>query len=472
MQDLSPPEYQRRESVRRALSDFLALRGYWLVDTPTLEETELFLRKSGGELAAKMYSFTDPGGNRVSLRPEFTASVLRAYLESEPPPPLPYRVQYCGAVFRHEGLEERPAYRQFTQLGAELLGSAHPLADVEVLSLTCGGLAAVGVQGLRLTIGHMGAILDALAGFGLSERARLFLLSSVAELRSGGAAAMEQVRNRAASLGLLSPGGTDSASANVSPQQAEAVVQSLLREPTEALVGNRTREEVMARFLRKLQGADDPAQVERALEFTARLVAVDGPPATSLEQAAALMTEYRLAPGALDGCRAVMELLGHADLAGVPFSLDFGLARGIAYYTGLVFELHHSAISGEPSLGGGGRYDGLTRALAASQDVPALGFAWSLERVLEALGRQPEGALEETSRGVLIATAGMSAERAALAAAERRWGRGESAELDVSRRSLEENLEYARSRGLEAVVLVNERGDEQRYDVAPAGGGE
>ena len=84
------------------LREVFFLHGYQVLETPILEPTELFLRKSGGELAARLYTFTDQGGNQVSLRPEYTASILRYYMEQPNSGLLSMRVQYAGPVFRHE----------------------------------------------------------------------------------------------------------------------------------------------------------------------------------------------------------------------------------------------------------------------------------------------------------------------------------------------------------------------------------
>ncbi len=70
--DYSPARWRRLVTIRERIERFLDRRGYQTVATPVLESTDLFLRKSGGELAARMYSFVDPSGRRVSLRPEFT----------------------------------------------------------------------------------------------------------------------------------------------------------------------------------------------------------------------------------------------------------------------------------------------------------------------------------------------------------------------------------------------------------------
>ena len=83
MRDESPSNLQRKVTLQGFLANYLSSHGYQTIDTPILQPTELFLRKSGGELANRMYSFTDAGGNKISLRPEFTASVIRYYLEKK-----------------------------------------------------------------------------------------------------------------------------------------------------------------------------------------------------------------------------------------------------------------------------------------------------------------------------------------------------------------------------------------------------
>ena len=112
MRDAAGSEYGAIQAAAAAFETFAAARGYGMLDTPLLEQTELFVRKSGGELTTQLYSFVDPGGNRVSLRPEFTSSVIRHYAEQTHPLAQPVRWQYRGPVFRHDG-----AFRQFTQAG-------------------------------------------------------------------------------------------------------------------------------------------------------------------------------------------------------------------------------------------------------------------------------------------------------------------------------------------------------------------
>src|SRR5438270_5485023 len=146
--------------LQEILLHVLWLHGCRQVDVPVLEQTELFLRKNGAEMAAKLYSFTDLGRRDVALRPEFTASVIRGVAARKVDGVWPLRLSYRGPVFRYE----RPQWgtsRQFTQVGAEFLGAAGVANDVEVIRLACAATEAAGVTEYRLVLGHLGMI-DAL----------------------------------------------------------------------------------------------------------------------------------------------------------------------------------------------------------------------------------------------------------------------------------------------------------------------
>ena len=162
--------------------------GYRPIDTPLLEPTELFLRKSGGELASQLLSFNDPAGRAVSLRPEFTAPAIRHYLEHSSEIELPARWCYTGPVFRFAGSglqEDHSARSQFTQIGAELLGGASILADVELLTLALSALDETGISGWTLRLADLDVLNSLLDPLGLSERARAFVVQNVPRLGEG-----------------------------------------------------------------------------------------------------------------------------------------------------------------------------------------------------------------------------------------------------------------------------------------------
>ena len=123
-------------------------------------------------------------------------------------------------------------------------------------------------------------------------------------------------------------------------------------------------------------------------------------------------------------------------------TLDFGLVRELAYYTDVVFEIRSA--SGEALLGGGGRYDGLARALGSGRDIPAMGFAYTLESLLESLGTE-DGPSASRSESVLVTTAGADGYRHALDQARSLREQGIEVELDLSESALEHCLAHARA---------------------------
>ncbi len=454
----SPATWRRLAIIRQRLERFLDRRGYTVIGTPILENTELFLRKSGGELAARMYSFTDPSGRRVSLRPEFTSSVVRAFAEGLLEGPMPQRWQYCGPVFRYEGPEA--AATEFQQLGAEMFGVEGEFADAEVLALAAQGLSALGVTGHRLRIGHVGVVNAMLEGLGLSERARVFVLSSFGHLRQGDTGAAE-VRARAHQLGLLQEDEGRRLSLlaqRMEAGEAEEMVQGFLGKGVTGLTGQRTPEEIYRRYLRKLREAGIPEIIEKAMAFSSELVALTGPTSTVRVRLGKLVRRYGLPESVLEPLDRLLAALALYDLKGVPVVLDLGVARGLAYYTGMVFDVDHAKIQGVPALGGGGRYDGLVKALGnGGSDVAALGFAYALERVLDLLpGDFGEDEMTVPTR--VLVTAQETKIQQAVATAERLRSQGIPAELDLLSRNDFQAARYAKQRGLTTVMRVGADG--------------
>ena len=386
MTDLLEDEVELLDATQRALRLCLTRHGYRMVDTPMLESTELFLRKSGGELASQMYSFVEPGGRRVSLRPEFTSAVIRLFIDRCDDVVLPVRWCYAGPVFRHDPRGADGSPRQFTQVGAELIGAAGPHADAEVMALACRGLTGVDLQGLSLVVGDVGMVHELLRQFDISERARVFILRSMADLRDG-SGGRQAVLDQARRLGLLGESAPEPDLPGAPQRQAarsdvHELARRVLANASSHPMGVRTPEEIQARLLWKLQATDAPERVERALEFAAELAAVRGDAAVTLDAVRKLLGKYGLNAGALTSLEDLLTALASHSLDNVDASLDMGLARGLAYYSGLVFEIRRADGA---VVAGGGRYDGLVRALGGPQDVPALGFAYTLEHVVAAL---------------------------------------------------------------------------------------
>ena len=157
--DVLPDDAGRRELLERSARRILQAAGYRRIETPTFEATELFARGVGEAtdiVQKEMYTFDDGGGRSLTLRPEGTAPVCRAYIEHGMHKlPQPVKLWYLSSFFRAEA-PQRGRYRQFWQVGAEAIGSAAPEVDAELIVLLAELLEAMSVKGARLSLASLG----------------------------------------------------------------------------------------------------------------------------------------------------------------------------------------------------------------------------------------------------------------------------------------------------------------------------
>jgi histidyl-tRNA synthetase len=157
--DVLPADSARRDVIETHARRILGAAGYSRIETPTFEATDLFARGVGEStdiVQKEMYTFDDGGGRSVTLRPEGTAPVARAYIEHGMHKlPQPVKLWYLSSFFRREA-PQKGRYRQFWQVGAEAIGSADPAADAELIVLQADLFEAVGVRKSRLRLASLG----------------------------------------------------------------------------------------------------------------------------------------------------------------------------------------------------------------------------------------------------------------------------------------------------------------------------
>jgi histidyl-tRNA synthetase len=163
VKDILPDESRRWQTIEAAARRAAALYGFQEIRVPIFEVTELFARSIGAStdiVEKEMYSFQDRDGTSLTLRPEATAGVVRAYIEhSLSGQPTAQKLFYIGPMFRHER-PQAGRLRQFHQFGVESFGSTSPHADVEVMSLLLRFLTGLGLAGLTLELNSLGDIAD------------------------------------------------------------------------------------------------------------------------------------------------------------------------------------------------------------------------------------------------------------------------------------------------------------------------
>jgi histidyl-tRNA synthetase len=296
-QSLLGEDADRFHAVVSAFDRVRRLYGFKRVEVPVIEPTAVFARTMGETtdvVSKEMYSFDDRSGDSITLRPEFTAGIARAYLSEGWQRFAPLKVATHGPAFRYER-PQKGRFRQFHQLDAEIIGAAEPQADVEILSLGAQLLAELGIDGVTLKLNTLG---DA-------ESRDAWRSALIAHFESQ----------------------------DISPESRERLAKNPLR----------------------VLDSKDPRDQ----------AAVAGAP--------------------------VMKLTGEAedffgqvraglDAAGVAYTLDPHLVRGLDYYRHTAFEFVTDRLGAQGTVIAGGRYDGLIEQLGGPH-TPAIGWAAGIERL-------------------------------------------------------------------------------------------
>lgn len=379
--DILPTEEEARERIERAARELFARAGYSRIETPAFEDTELFERGVGEAtdiVRKQMFTFEDQAGRSLTLRPEGTAPICRAYVEHGMHKlPQPVKLWHAGPFFRHE-TPQAGRFRQFTQIGAEAIGSDSPLVDAELIMLLDELLRELGVPGVELHLSSLGSP-EARAAY--REELREYLRAHEPEL------------------------------------------------------SNDVRERIDANPLRAFDSDDAGTRrvMAEAPTMLDRLTAED----------AAQFAEVR-------------RLL---DQAGIDYTLDGTLVRGLDYYTRTVFEFTCDRLGAQSGIGGGGRYDRLVEQLGGPP-TPAAGWAAGIERIILALGKRREA----QGRDVFVAAADAQRDRAlALVTELRRVGL--SAELDLADRVLKGQMKHADRLRARYAVILDETGSAKLRDM-------
>ena len=179
MRDILPADSDRWRRLNDVFADVVRAAGYGQVITPLLEDIGVFTRIGDATdvVTKEMYDFVDKGGRHVSLRPEMTASVCRSFTQHRPT--VPWKVWYTGSNFRYEK-PQRGRFRQFDQVGVEVLGADDAHLDVEVIALASEFYARLGLRRVKLVVNSLGepedraryvdALREHFTGAGLTEQ--------------------------------------------------------------------------------------------------------------------------------------------------------------------------------------------------------------------------------------------------------------------------------------------------------------
>jgi histidyl-tRNA synthetase len=364
-QDIFGPEAEAFAFVVESFEHVRKLYRFRRIEMPVFEKTEVFSRSLGETtdvVSKEMYSFEDRGGESLTLRPEFTAGIARAYLTDGWQQYAPLKVATHGPLFRYER-PQKGRYRQFHQLDAEIIGAGEPQADVELLAMADQLLKELGItEGVTLQLNTLG---------------------DAASRDAWRAALVEHFRGHRESL-------------------SEDSQERLEKNP-----------------LRILDSKD-----ERDRAFVAEAPKIDD---FLSDQAQAFFGE----------------VTAGLDAAGVAWTRNPALVRGLDYYRHTAFEFVTDRLGAQGTVLGGGRYDGLMESLGGAP-TPAVGWAAGIERLAMLVGERGGAAADVTvvvedddllTRGVEVVSvlrrSGLSADLVASGSPRKRFDKAIKAGADT-----------------------------------------
>lgn len=374
-QDILPNDIYKWLYMENIIRDLCALYGYGEIRTPIFEETKLFLRGIGDTtdvVTKEMYTFEDRGGRSITLRPENTASAVRAFLEHKLYGDQGvHKLFYIGSMFRYDR-PQAGRYREFHQFGVEILGASSPLADVEVIVLAYRLFQKLGLQNLELRI------------------------NSIGDKNCRNAYKKELISYYESQKDML----------------CEDCKQRLYKNP-----------------LRLLDCKEDNCKI--------------------LAKNAPVITNYLC-----EACHNKFEKVKSGLTAlHISYVVDPGLVRGLDYYTNTAFEIQYPPLGAQSAICGGGRYDKLVEEMGGP-DVPGIGFAVGLERLLLALEGQNLIPNCPQKSSVYIVALGEKAEIEGLKIQGELRKKGVMTYMDLQEKSLKGQMKQAgKAQSIYAVII-------------------
>ncbi len=393
--DFFPEEMEKRRWLTRTIEDLFRKFGLEQIEIPMYDFFELYKVRSGEKIINDIFTFYDPPKHRAeenpplyALRPEFTASLVRCYNSTELMyRPKPQKFFYIGPCYRYDE-PKKGRYRQFTQAGIEIFGADTPAADAEMLIVAIELMKKLEIKDYLLRISDLTVLRTYLQINNLETDAQNKIFGIIDRITSS---------LRKGEIGAI-------------PDFNE---QDYIDDYYASMNDLGIDREIIEKLESFLHLVGTPSKVSKELQklFESELEMLE------------LIKNSRLT----DVCELI-------EAAGVKkYVLDYGISRGLDYYTNTVFEIDVPSLGTEKQVCGGGRYNSLVKEFGG-EDTPALGFSFGFERLLIALENQ--GTLNEKipRANVFIGTK-ESTRKFGVKIAQKLRNSDLSVEIDINNRS-------------------------------------
>ncbi|MHC1591683.1 MAG: histidine--tRNA ligase [Candidatus Helarchaeales archaeon] len=431
--DFLPGELRMLRTVESIVRRSIESYGYEEIQTPIVEFLDLFLIRSGEKFKQDTFTFKTPKYNKATiesydageagdvdasdaktlvLRPEFTAGVCRFYIQNKiSRSPKPVKIYYIGPCFRYD----KPApgrYRQFVQIGVEMFGADGAMADAEIIVVAMNTVKKIGIPDLVLRINDLNILRGLLVDFGISGEVQDKVIASM-DKANGDLIKLE--------LGFI----------------------------------DGIKEEIIEIFIKEL---DQMGLSHEAISLLEQMLYMNGSFKDIKPRVETLFEGKVNARAAIESSNllvieAILEGMGISS-----FVVDLSLARGLDYYTGIVFEIDSPSLGKQKQICGGGRYNRLIEEFGG-ESTPATGFAFGLDRLALAAGIT--GALndkvDKSRSQVFIFAFSTDLAKELFKVQDALISKGIPAEVNVMKAKLRRALAFASKMGFQFAIIIGKR---------------
>lgn len=392
-------EVKARRDVEVVLREVFENYAYHEIKTPLFENLDLFTTKSGEQIVNQLYNFEDKSGRELALRPEITAPVARLYLNEMQRSLKPVKLYYYGSCFRYER-PQAGRFRQFWQFGCELLGAKSPEAEAEVIALLVSSLNKLGLDTKKtaeIHIGHLGIVKNLFAEF------------------------------------------------EVSNDNQEQIMILIDKQDEEGLIN----------YLDSLNNNSSEKIDTKLKEILLKIIHLIGDESV-LDELESIIAGYDSTINALNEFRSLINMINAFDVDSSDYTINLGIARGLDYYTGMVFEVYIPELGAQKQICGGGSYN-LIKSFGG-EDISSTGFAFGFDRLInaiEATTKNKEAIYSKADVFVVPISDDTRAESYKIAQTLR--NANISCEIDLYKRKFKKVLSYANSLNVKKAILVGKR---------------
>jgi ATP phosphoribosyltransferase regulatory subunit len=366
-----------REALERQNTALIAVferAGFDHIAPDIIQPADIFLERSGEDIRARTFVFTDPSGAEMCLRPDLTVPACRYHLSHTDDPSAERRYCYLGPAFRFP--DELLSPQEFTQAGLEWFGAGEPIAaEARVLKLTISALEAAGLTRYRVSFGDLGLFSALLDDAEMPERWRQRLKHHFWRPNAFRELLDSFCAGRGARRTSISP-----LVDRVSGGNALALVEAEIDGRKLPLVGGRDLPEIAARLADKAAGRQETPLARAKADTLNAYLAIAGEASGIDGEFASIQGGARFR-GARDHYAKRLFEMEELGLNPRRFHFAAGFGRELEYYTGFTFQIEADTPHGAVAVAGGGRYDNLLSDMGAPRAVPAVGCAIHTDRL-------------------------------------------------------------------------------------------